>query len=437
MIERICAGALALLVCGVGLCCGASARAADDCDTHVVRANLVRCALSASYAMQRARHGIEVQQARKRAVSPWLPSNPALALSGGHRKAMGSLSGGAQATNWYATLSQEVEIAGQRSARRDAAGAAASAQTYGSAGTAREVSAGAWRAYFEALAAREAVETALRLERAFAHISEAAQAAAARGLLSGVDADVAELTVVKLSHTRIEAQRRWDAALATLSSLLGRDPAGAASIGPSVEGELTPLTNASALSNELLNEAVEQRPELGEARAMRESYEHSATALRRARVPNLTFSVFAQRDGFDERVLGGGVSLPIPLPAPLGRTHAGEIAEQHALARQASAALDGSRRQVRLEVALAQQAFETAKAQAALYSADRLARAERGLTSIAAELGAGRLAVSSAVLAQQTLIDFLRAQIEAKLALCLSSVELARAAALPLEGDAL
>jgi hypothetical protein len=39
--------------------------------------------------------------------------------------------------------------------------------------------------------------------------------------------------------------------------------------------------------------------------------------------------------------------------------------------------------------------------------------------------------------AQQTLIEFLRAHIEAKLELCLASIELARSAGLRLEGTGL
>jgi hypothetical protein len=41
------------------------------------------------------------------------------------------------------------------------------------------------------------------------------------------------------------------------------------------------------------------------------------------------------------------------------------------------------------------------------------------------------------VLAQQSLIELLRAHVEARLGVCVTSVELLRAAGLPLEGDAL
>ncbi|HTU62908.1 MAG TPA: hypothetical protein VMF89_30820, partial [Polyangiales bacterium] len=75
-----------------------------------------------------------------------MPSNPSLSLSAAHRSA-----GDLRATNWYATLSQEVEIAGQRSMRRAEADSAIQAQRSELAANEREVAALAWRRYFEAL----------------------------------------------------------------------------------------------------------------------------------------------------------------------------------------------------------------------------------------------------------------------------------------------
>jgi cobalt-zinc-cadmium efflux system outer membrane protein len=53
---------------------------------------------------------------------------------------------------------------------------------------------------------------------------------------------------------------------------------------------------------------------------------------------------------------------------------------------------------------------------------------------MAAEVEAGRLAVRDAVVAQQQLMDVLRARVEARRALSVASVELALAAGVPLEG---
>jgi len=403
------------------------AEAGESC-RELQRTNVAGCAVAASLALQQEQHALAAQQGRERAESALLPTNPTLSLSAAQRRTSAD-----HATNWYATLSQEVEVAGQRGARRLSAAATRSAQEHAASAMEREVAASAWRAYFEALAARAALDTARHLEATFARIAQAVHAGALQGLVSGVDADVAELTVVRLSQARIEAERRFAAAQATLAAMVVGDPLRTLPLS----GELRPLVHASALSREQAAAAASRRPELSQGRELRQAYAHSITALRRARVPNLTFSLFAQRDGFDERVLGGGIALPIPLPHPIGRTYTGEIAEQEAWRRGAEVQLERVEREARLEAVAAWHELDAAKAEHALYSEARVEKAEQTLVRIADQLAAGRLTLVSVLLAQETLIEFLRARVGAQLAVCLRSVELARASGLPLLGGEL
>ena len=403
--------------------------AAQSCSEAIARNDVVRCVVRASLALARERLESDALEGRRTAVSPLLPGNPELSLSGAHRSTAEQ-----QAGNWYATLSQEIELAGQRSARRDEAGAALRAQGSAIRATERNVAASAWRAYFEALAARDALASASRLEQIFTQSRRAAEAGAVHGLVSGVDAEVAELNVLRLTQMRIAAERRARTALAALASLLGLDPTTAR---VAAQGELAPLTHVAMLRVDQLDSSVERRDEIAQVKQTRQARAFARTVLEKSRVPNIKLSLMAQRDGFGERVLGGGISVPIPLPYPVGRTLYGELAENAALVRQADAEIERVKRAVRLEIIAAWQAYESAQAQQALYTDERVAQAEQSLASIAAELRAGRLSISDAVVAQQTLIEFLRSRIEAKLELCLASIELARSAGLPLEGTGL
>jgi cobalt-zinc-cadmium efflux system outer membrane protein len=55
---------------------------------------------------------------------------------------------------------------------------------------------------------------------------------------------------------------------------------------------------------------------------------------------------------------------------------------------------------------------------------------------MAQEIAAGRMAVRDAVVTQQTMIELLQANVTAKRALCIASVNLARTVGLPLDrGD--
>jgi len=406
----------------------AAPAAAQSCSGAIARANVAPCALSASLALLHARGGNEVLEARRRAVSPLLPRNPELTFSAAHRSTPAQTS-----TNWYATLSQELEIAGQRSARQAQADAALQAQASTVVATERDVAALAFRAYFEALAAQEFLATAQRLEQIFAQSSRATQAGAAQGLVSGIDAEVADLNTLRLVQQRIDAERGAHTAHAALLTWLGRDPADPVV----VQGALTPLAHASALQLSELAARVESRPEVTRARHNL-ALQHAARAtLERSRVPNVTLSLIAQRDGFGEQVFGGGIAVPVPLPYPLGRTLHGELSENAALAKQFETELEQLRRSLRLELLEAFYAHAAAQQQAALYSEERVTQAQRSLEDLAEALQGGRVPISEAVIAQQTLVEFMRGQIRAKLELCSSSIELARSAGLSLWGDEL
>jgi cobalt-zinc-cadmium efflux system outer membrane protein len=158
-----------------------------------------------------------------------------------------------------------------------------------------------------------------------------------------------------------------------------------------------------------------------------------ADGFRRARVPSLTLSMFVQNDGFGERVFGLGIGLPLPLPHPVGRSFSGEIAESEALGRRAATEADRLRRLRRLDVAVALRAFSSHQAEVEAFPAEQMERAERALRSIEQELRGGRLALRDAIVAQQSLVELRRARIEARKALCLASVQLARVAGMPLE----
>lgn len=421
------AAAVAAIVTAVG---GSPSRAvaqeASACTATVTRANLVQCALTASLSVKAERQEVEASEARKVSTSPLLPSNPVLALSGGRRTIPS-----ADATNWYATLSQEVEIAGQRGVRRDAAQAAVDAQSRRVLLSRRETAAAAWMAFFEAVAAREEQRLADRLMTSTQAVAVAAHARAEKGLVPPVDADVADAASVRVLQVKLAAGRRVSQGYAVLATLLGVDPRGG---GPSVEGELVPIAGVQGATATHSAKAVNDRPEVLVLEAERRAMTLRADAFRRSRVPNPTVSIFAQNDGFNERVLGIGLAFPIPLPGNVGRTYIGEIAEAEALAGRVGIDRERVQREIRLEVATAANSFESRTKEVEAFSDERVGRAEVTLKSLGQEVESGRLAIRDAVVAQQNLIELLRANVEARKAWCLASVDLARALGVPLEG---
>jgi cobalt-zinc-cadmium efflux system outer membrane protein len=390
---------------------------------RVSRTNVVTCALAASLERQAGDAAVRAANGRVQAAEPLLPSNPALELAGSRRQ-------GPPGTvlNWSASLGVELEIAGQRAARRRAALAERDAQKSSNGAVDRAIAADALRLYFELLAAREQQRVLAEMDAAATRVWQAAQAAAERGAAAGIEADVADAARLATHQHRLEAARAERVATVSLASLLGLPSPATLE----VSGSLEPLERASSVPRELL---PPDSPETTALAAEQRAARARASAFRRARVPNPTVSLFAQRDGFDENVLGVGLQLRLPLPQPLGRSNAGEIAENEALAERASLLATRERRGSRAALARALAAYDAALEASRGFSAERVLRAQQTLANLASEVQAGRVPIRDAIIFQGPLLELQLAAIATKKELCLASVEVVRAAGLPLQGE--
>src|SRR6188768_1585288 len=140
--------------------------------TSVSRANVARCAVAASLERQATDASLRAAQGRVQATDPWLPSNPALDLSGSRREGPSG-----KTLNWSASLGVELEIAGQRGARRSAALAERDAQKSAVGAVERATAREALSLYFEVLAARDEQRVLAQMDAAATRVWQAAQAA--------------------------------------------------------------------------------------------------------------------------------------------------------------------------------------------------------------------------------------------------------------------
>ncbi|MCY0987416.1 TolC family protein [Nannocystis sp. ILAH1] len=395
------------------------------CQGPLGRAAVVACALAEHPSIRAAEAGRAAAEGRKLGARTLLPSNPQVEVTAGRRVGLWN---GERDINVYGRVAQELEIAGQRRKRMAMADAEVTQADRQVELSRRDVAAAALSAYFEWIAAREQQAMIGRIAKTAETLVDLARTSERTGLGSGLNADVVVATSVRVRRQQIEADRRVAAARAVLAGLLGRDGAGL-----EVEGELKPLALPQELSA-LLTSALTRRAEIELAKAEREVFLRQVEVFRRLRAPNPSVVLYAQRDGFAEQVLGGGLAFPIVLPAPLGRTYKGEIAESKALARRAEAEVERWRRVVQAEVEVALREVEARKAELELFEAERLQRAEGHLEALAQEMATGRVSIRDAVVLQQTLLEYLAAHIEARRALALGSVELARVAGLLPEG---
>ena len=404
----------------------------EPCTPPLTEETVVRCALAQSPEVKRARLELAALEGRRVAADIWLPANPVLAFTAAGRAfpAIAAEASGQTAFNWSLTLSQELEIAGQRPARLDAVDAEAAAQVRRVAVAEQEVAAAALSAFYRLLAAQEGMELARGVAAVAERLGVLAEGRAREELASAVDADVARAEAVRFGLFQFEAAQRLASAQAELAALLGLE----SGTQPELSGALAPAspTVEQVDVEHLVAQALTLRGELAAAEGERQALSARREVLKRERIPNPTLSFFYLRDGFAENVLGAGLSLPIPLPAPVGRTKAGEIAEVTARIDQAGTDLEGIRRRVRLEVSRAVADERQRAAALRLVAPELLQRVPDDLRRIAAALGAGRLSIRETLLAQRSLIELREAYLNARLAYAASRVELRRAAGLPL-----
>jgi cobalt-zinc-cadmium efflux system outer membrane protein len=397
-----------------------------ECSARITRDNLVSCALAASLTVRREHATSLALEGRRAAFSPLLPSNPVLALTGARRASVGTEP---TAINWSATLSQELELAGQRASRLREADAELDAQAKRILLSKRDTAIVAWDAFFSIIAAQQELGLSERLLLASQRVRDAVRAKAQQGLAATVDADVADAANLRVLQSQLAAERTLSTARARIAWLLGSQ---ASSAALTIEGELIPLALPS-LANGTRHRDLSARPEILILEAERGAMLARAEAFRRSRIPNPTVSLFAQNDGYNERVVGVGVSFPIPLPTPVGRVYAGEIAEAEALARRAETDRVHAEREIRLTIATAVANLEAHRKAVEAFRPEVLKRAEDSLRDLAEQIQAGRLSVRESLVAQQALIDMLQNHIAERRALCLASVELAAALGLSLE----
>ncbi|WP_394839798.1 TolC family protein [Pendulispora rubella] len=389
-----------------------------DCrgGARLSREHVVRCAVANSMALRAEEKGARAADGRRTAAGVVLPSNPTLGLTLG----MPTNPVANEANTLYsATLSQEVEIAGQRGARIDVAEAEQKMARSRVMVARRDVVAAALSNYFDELAAAEGQRIARRLTGLAQALKGYATARAQIGLSAPVDAVLAESEGVQLTTLALEAEQRLAETQAALAVAVGLDPVAQR---PDAEGTLTPMAVPETALGVRVDRAIVRTPEIDAAMAERRAEEARARTLRRSRIPNPTVSIFARRDWIQERAVGIGLSFPIPL----ARTNAGEIEEAHALAERAEAEAERLRRDTKLRVVQAAEAFARRKEAVDRFDPEAVRKAEGALEAIADELATRKLALRDAMVMQRSLIDLLFGYVEARRKLCLASVELAR-----------
>ena len=300
---------------------------------------------------------------------------------------------------YEATLSQEVEWAGQRGLRIDAAEIGVARAERWVVDAARRTLADVSTAFYAALAAERRLAVAAELLELNERLLEAVRTQVREGEISVMEANLAEIEVGRARARVLAARREATSARLELGRLVGVAP----SEELRVEPEVPAAPPIDALDpGALMAAALERRPDLAAAGAAVRQAETLTRLARREAIPNLRVTALAEREevGGEPRI-GIGVGLPLPL----WNRNQGLIARRRAQDQQAALALEATELLVRTEVADAYRSYVAAAQEAAVFEDDVLEPARTNQDLLETAYQAGKIDLAALVLLRNQLLD--------------------------------
>lgn len=237
-------------------------------------------------------------------------------------------SGAARTTERSYMLSQQVDVAGKRSLRKDAARERLAATAADGEQRRLELAAEIRRRFYEALYRKELVDAASAWDRRMEAIGTTIQKLHKGGEVAGYDRRRIALERAGTQARVRTEQAAFDKARQQLAALTGSIPAGGALSGRLLPDEAAPL--------ETLLARLDQRPELRALNRRAAAYGLDQRAAQRGWIPDVTVGLGSKSidNGF-ARERGTVLALSVPLPLfDREQAAAGKAAAQ---AREASA----------------------------------------------------------------------------------------------------
>lgn len=342
-----------------------------------------------------------IRQAEARLLSArTYPFNPEIELATADRQGLADNS-----TDRAISISQEIEIGGQRGKRVAVATAELEAVRRGFDREQRQLAARIRLAFAQTLRANELIQVA----EADAELTRQLLNFASRRLEAGagtqIELNLAQSTAGQTERTLRLAQATGSVARARLAEAIGV-PADQNLIPV---GELPLPTDEFKSPERLLDRALESRADLDALRQETDSARRSHQLSKSLRIPNLRLGAFyEEEEGTDDIT---GVALVIPIP--LFNRNQGSIAEAQAEVERLTAAGAVAELSIRREVMEALATYRAAK-QAAVSLRDLVVGTlEENLLLLRRALDAGKIGASDVLVFRREFVEGQRQFIEA------------------------
>lgn len=327
------------------------------------------------------------------------PHNPELEGQGAAR-----LSSGSRSFDWSAGLSQEIEIGSQGSHRATAASSALEAAQKDFVRSQRLVATDVTIAFTNATRARELLNIEDTHLKVASELLRVAKERSLAGSATRLDVNVANSELGHAEQRFYFTRAEYREAQAILAETMGLRP----NARPEPTGELSLPAEPVASLDELLEGAAERRADLAAVAFSVRSAQARLQLARAEAYPNLTVRAFVGQEGGAETLVGGGLSLPIPLfDRNLGGIREADAAKEGTVAKATRARLKAEREVVAMH----------ARYQASLASATSLGKRVIGtlkdnLTLLRQSFEAGKIGLTDVLVIRRRLLESQAAHVE-------------------------
>ncbi|PJZ38941.1 channel protein TolC [Leptospira levettii] len=364
---------------------------------------------------------------RKKIASYYFPSNPTFSGYVANRKGdtAGAIIGSTLTTanNFQVMVNQEIYTNGKRELAIKIADEEFRAQVYRLESVKRSLE-------FEALKKLTRFrylflekENSLSSLNLVKELKKVSKARINEGLSPGIDESLSEAEEIRIFKIWNLSQRQYENAKSELEVLLG------------FPFELTQLNvfqwklpnDLPKDKSELVKIAYQYRPEIFLTEKEIELALLRHNEVRKQKIPNVSLGAFAQNDGFNERVVGGMLTIPLIV----WRDYEGESIISSSKIDSSKELKESVSRNIKQEVLFALTNFITLAEEVKLYDENKLERAESDLNNLQEAIRFGKIKIIDAINQQRILLQTKLNYLSTKSEYEVSQIELIRVLGLP------
>lgn len=379
---------LCILLVSVLLVCPGAGRGQDlTLDEALARARQQNPDLLA------ARQELEIARGRLVRAQYPNPFNPELG-GGGASRHFAEIPG--SSNDFDLTVSQELEVAGQRSKRIEEADRNLTKVAQQVKDRERLILAQVKEAFYRSLFLKRRLALAQAVEGLNRRLRDIATARFQAGDVGKMEVNVAEIRLGQARRAAIVAARDYRNVLQELERLLGMEP-----VGQLTPNDRLPLHPHPFQPDQLVQRALEHRPDLQAAMAEQQRVAAETALTRRLLVPNPTLQIFYRREEGGQTIAGGALRFPLPL---FDRKQA-ELVQLAGRAAQAQHERHGTELRIQQEVRDAWRRYEAAKEEVTVFETAVLERATENLQLVETAYRAGKIDLLQVVVVQNDLVQ--------------------------------